>query len=75
MNLASGTILKQFGHRFIDFGAHGKWSQQSRDFHSEALKTLQMLWLPSASPIDPTMVVHLDPMRGIIISGAPELLW
>ena len=26
MNLASGTILKQFGNRFIDFGAHVIWA-------------------------------------------------
>ena len=90
----SGTILEQFGHRFIDlapklkicihmcgkkkkfFVNYDKWSEQSRNLHYEALKTLKMLWFPALCQWTlPDTLVHLDPTRRLTAFRAPKLHW
>lgn len=51
---------------------YDKLFQQSRNVHSEALKTFKML-VSSASPMVPTRVAHLDPTKGLTVYRATKL--
>ena len=58
------------------FVNYDKWSEQSRNLHYEALKTLKMLWFPALCQWTlPDTLVHLDPTRRLTAFRAPKLHW
>ena len=64
------------GKKIKFFVNYDKWSEQSRNLHYEALKTLKMLWFPALCQWTlPDTLVHLDPIRRLTAFRAPKLHW